>query len=73
MIMGDQNSDPVDGDSVPGAAQQILTARRVIDPGPTSAGAVEAATTQGGANATHRGDPRFDTADFSDPHPFLTG
>jgi 3-phytase len=27
---------------------------------------VEASALQGGANLTHRGDPRFDTADFSD-------
>lgn len=63
VIMGDMNSDPVDGDSVPGAADQIRTAHRVIDPLPTSAGAVEA------ANPGHRGDPRYDTADFSEPVP----
>jgi hypothetical protein len=69
VIMGDQNSDPLDGDSLPGAAEQILTADRVIDPLPTSDGAVEAATTQGGTNTTHRGDPAQDTADFSEPVP----
>ena len=36
---------------------------------PESAGAVEAAVLQGGANARHRGDPRFDTADFADGAP----
>ena len=36
---------------------------------PESAGAVEAAALQGGANATHRSDPRFDTADFADGAP----
>jgi hypothetical protein len=69
VIMGDQNSDPFDGDSLPGAAQQILTARRVIDPRPGSDGGVEAARLQGGPNLTHRGDPRVDTADFSEPVP----
>jgi len=63
VIMGDQNSDPLDGDSLPGAAQQILTAHRVLDPTPGSDGAMEA------ANAGHRGDPRLDTADFSEPEP----
>ena len=69
VIMGDQNSDPFDGDSLPGAAQQILTARRVINPRPGSDGGVEAARLQGGPNLTHRGDPRVDTADFSEPVP----
>ena len=36
---------------------------------PASAGAVEAAALQGGANTTHRSDPRFDTADFADTAP----
>lgn len=69
MIAGDQNADPVDGDSVPGAAQQLLTAPRVIDPGPTSAGGAEAARLQGGANLTHAGDQHLDTADFNDEAP----
>lgn len=30
---------------------------------------MEASALQGGANATHRGDPAFDTADFSDSAP----
>jgi endonuclease/exonuclease/phosphatase family metal-dependent hydrolase len=63
VILGDQNSDPLDGDSLPGAADQILTADRVLDPAPASDGAAEA------ANSGHRGDPRLDTADFSDPTP----
>ncbi len=69
VIMGDQNSDPFDGDSLPGAAQQILTASRVLDPMPGSDGGVEAAAVQGGPNLTHSGDPRLDTADFSEPVP----
>jgi hypothetical protein len=70
VIAGDQNSDPLDGDSVPGSTQQLLdhplVNTRVT---PTSAGAVEATQLQGGANLTHRSDPRFDTADFSDSAP----
>ena len=70
VIMGDQNADPFDGDSVDQAIQQLLN-----NPGintavtPTSAGGPDAAIRQGGANATHIGDPAFDTADFADGTP----
>ena len=70
VIAGDQNSDPLDGDSLPGAAQQLLDHPLINTKStPESAGAVEASALQGGANASHRGDPRFDTADFSDTAP----
>jgi endonuclease/exonuclease/phosphatase family protein len=69
VIAGDENSDPVDGDSVPGAIQQLIEHPRIVDPTPTSDGAVEASALQGGANATHIGDPVFDTADFADTAP----
>ena len=69
VIVGDQNADPVDGDSVNGAITQLLGHKRIIDPMPSSAGAVEAAAVQGGANATHEGDARYDTADFADRAP----
>jgi hypothetical protein len=70
VIAGDQNSDPLDGDSIPGAIQQLLNHPLVnTSVTPSSAGAVEAAALQGGANATHRSDPRFDTADFADTAP----
>jgi hypothetical protein len=70
VIAGDQNSDPLDGDSVPGAIQQLLNHPLVnTSRTPQSAGAVEAAALQGGANARHKGDPRFDTADFADSAP----
>jgi hypothetical protein len=70
VIAGDQNSDPLDGDSIPGAIQQLLDHPFVNETStPESEGAVEAAALQGGANATHRSDPRFDTADFADGAP----
>jgi 3-phytase len=70
VIAGDQNSDPLDGDSVPGAIQQLLDHPRVdTSVTPDSDGAVEASLLQGGANLTHQSDPRFDTADFSDTAP----
>jgi hypothetical protein len=70
VIVGDQNSDPRDGDSIPGAIQQLLRHKRVNAANrPASEGAVEAAALQGGANATHLSNPRFDTADFADTAP----
>ena len=36
---------------------------------PTSPGGPEQAALQGGANATHKGNPAFDTADFADALP----
>lgn len=70
VIAGDQNSDPFDGDSIPGSAQLLLDNPRVNDKfTPTSSGGVWASETQGGANETHEGDPAHDTADFSDSAP----
>ena len=70
VIAGDQNSDPLDGDSIPGSIQQLiehpLVNTKFI---PASPGAVEQNALQGGANLAHRSDPRFDTADFSDSAP----
>jgi hypothetical protein len=67
VIAGDQNSDPFDGDSISGSAQQLLEHPLVntkVTPG--SDGAIEQSILQGGANTLHLGDPAFDTADFSD-------
>jgi len=70
VIVGDQNSDPLDGDSIEGSAQQLLEHPRVnAGVAPDSEGAVEQSGLQGGANLTHESDPRFDTADFSDTAP----
>jgi hypothetical protein len=70
VIAGDQNSDPLDGDSIDGAIQQLLDHPRVDSRViPESAGAVEAAALQGGANAQHQSPPQYDTADFADSAP----
>jgi hypothetical protein len=76
VVAGDQNSDPLDGDSLrdadgdPIAIQPLLNSPRVNSRrAPSSAGAAEATELQGGANASHLGDPKFDTADFSDTAP----
>jgi hypothetical protein len=65
-VMGDLNSDPIDGASIKSAIRSLLDNPRV-NPGPTpsSPGGIEAAA-QGGMNATQTGDPAFDTADFHD-------
>ena len=48
VIAGDQNSDPLDGDSIPGSIQQLLDNPRVnTSVTPTSGGGVWAAETQG--------------------------
>jgi len=67
IVMGDQNSDPVDGGSLHDAIEALIKHPRINGTFvPTSAGAPEAAAEQGGANATQHGDPRQDTADFND-------
>jgi hypothetical protein len=70
VIAGDQNSDPFDGDSIPGSAQLLLEHPLVnTKVTPSSEGAVQQAALQGGANDAHLGDPAFDTADFADGAP----
>lgn len=70
VIAGDQNSDPYDGDSIPGAIQQLLDNPTVnFKKTPASLGAVEQSALQGGINDTHISDPAYDTADFSDTAP----
>ncbi|HSM68858.1 MAG TPA: endonuclease/exonuclease/phosphatase family protein [Xanthomonadales bacterium] len=67
VIAGDLNADPLDGDSVPGTIARLLEHPQINSAcTPASDGAVEAARIQGGANTSQRGDPAFDTADFSD-------
>lgn len=67
VVMGDLNADPHDGESMPGAADQLLKHPRVRqDHVPTSKGGAEAARLQAGKNRDHRSDPAADTADFGD-------
>jgi len=73
VIAGDQNADPLDGDSVPGAIQQLLDNPRVnTSVTPTSPGGPEQSRLQDRNNDRHRGDPSFDTADFGED-PFGPG
>jgi hypothetical protein len=67
IIMGDQNSDPMDGGSRNDAIRALLAHPLVNSTFvPSSTGGPEAAAEQAGANATQQGDPRNDTADFND-------
>lgn len=70
VILGDYNSDPLDGDSYPGTIDQLLTSPRVVDTLPTSEAGPLEAQLQGGANLAHKTDPKYDTGDFGDePRP----
>jgi 3-phytase len=70
VIAGDNNADPFDGDSTQNAILQLLDNRRInTSVTPASPGGPQQAALQGGANATHRGNPAFDTADFADTTP----
>ena len=67
VIAGDLNSDPNDGDSIPGSAQLLLEHPLVnTKVTPSSAGGPEQSVAQGGYNDGHISDPAFDTADFGD-------
>lgn len=65
VVAGDLNSDPVDGDSLPGAATQLLDHPFVNTKiTPTSEGAVEQTILQGSNNVLATAE--FDTADFGE-------
>ena len=66
IIFGDLNADPNEGDSYNNAISLLLDNPLVLDPAPSSEGAVAAAARQGGVNAGHVTPARLDTADFSD-------
>ena len=67
VIVGDLNSDPVDGDSRHEAIRSLISDPRLQGtPVPASAGGAEQARLQGGANVLQAGDPAQDTADFDD-------
>lgn len=65
VIAGDLNADPHDGDSYPGAIEQLLSHPRVqATPVPASTGAAESAHRLGGGNLVQTSDPAHDTAVF---------
>ena len=65
VVIGNANLDPKDGEGRRDALHALLSDPRLQDPMPASAGGAAAAG-QGGANATHRGDPARDTVDWGD-------
>ncbi|MEH2205369.1 MAG: phytase [Nostoc sp.] len=70
VIVGDQNADPLDGDSFDNAIRQLLQNPNInTNVIPTSLGAPQQADLQAGANASQKGNPNFDTADFADNTP----
>ncbi|HYI23218.1 MAG TPA: endonuclease/exonuclease/phosphatase family protein [Candidatus Limnocylindrales bacterium] len=67
VIAGDQNSDPLDGDSIPGSIQQLIDHPLVNTKAtPASDGGPYWAEAQDALNDVHESDPLFDTADFCD-------
>lgn len=67
ILAGDLNAEPHDGDSIDAAIEELVNSNKANRSCfPSSAGALEASRRQGGANARHRGNPKFDTADFND-------
>ncbi len=69
VILGDLNADPSNGDSLPGASQQLLEHERINNRfTPLSRGAAEASQLQGGLNTKQTGNPAADTADFNDQY-----
>jgi len=71
VIAGDQNSDPLDGDSIPGSIQQLLEHPLVnTTVTPWSDGGPYWSDVQDALNDSHESDPRYDTADFCDTPAF---
>lgn len=66
VIVGNLGADPVDGDALAGAVEQLLALDLVQDPSPSSLGGVDAEGSQAVLNLAHAGDPALDTADLDD-------
>ncbi len=67
VIVGDLNSDPVDGSGISKGIIDLLASERVASKAiPSSQGAIEANSKQGQANLKQKGKPEHDTADFND-------
>lgn len=67
VVLGDLNSDPLDGAGNASAIQSLLRSERVAKfEAPKSRGAIEASEKQGEANKKHQGSSEQDTADFND-------
>ncbi len=70
VVLGDLNSDPIDGSGISQGIIDLLSSPRVSSQFvPTSEGAIEASKLQGKANQKHRGNAANDTGDFNDNEP----
>ena len=70
VIVGDLNSDPLDGDGRSEAIRSLIEHPNIATyDAPSSRGAVDAAEKSAGANTKHRGNPAHDTGDFNDKNP----
>ncbi|MFS0518554.1 phytase [Nostoc sp. UIC 10607] len=70
VIAGDQNADPLDGDSFDNAIRQLLQNPNInTNVIPSSLGGPQQADLQNGENASQKGNASFDTADFADTAP----
>jgi len=70
VILGDLNSDPLDGDGRSEAIRSLIDHPNIAKyDAPSSRGAVDAAEKSAGANTKHRGNPAHDTGDFNDKNP----
>ena len=70
VVMGDLNSDPIDGSGISQGIIDLLNSPRVASNFvPTSEGAIEASKLQGKANQKHKGNAASDTGDFNDNEP----
>ena len=68
VIMGDLNSDPVDGQGKEGIRRLLDSPWVDAKVAPQSDGGEQQAKLQGGANRQHQGNPRLDTLDAADPN-----
>ena len=67
IILGDLNADPLDGDSYLGAVNQLRQHPQIdVSFDPASLGGAQQAAAQAGINNLNRGNPSFDTSDFSE-------
>ena len=70
VILGDLNSDPIDGSGISMGIIDLLNSPRVSSTFvPKSQGAIEASMLQGKANQKHKANAASDTGDFNDNEP----
>jgi len=70
VILGDLNSDPIDGSGISQGVIDLLESKRVFSSFiPSSEGAIEASHLQGKMNEKQKGNPAYDTGDFNDKEP----